>query len=73
MAHFIGTLLLMIVLIGKGGVSIIFQEPFDDQQQIEGQLISTDTIDGDFGGGGGDGIGSLLMMALPLLLRKILE
>ena len=72
MAHFIGTLLLMIVLIGKGGVSIIFPQPFDDQQQIEAQLISTDTADGDFGGDGG-GIGALLMMALPLLLRKILE
>jgi hypothetical protein len=34
----------MIVLIGKGGVSTIFSEPFDDQQQIEAQLISTDTI-----------------------------
>ena len=65
MAHFIGTLLLMIVLIGKGGGNTIFpQNSFDDQQQF----VPTDTTDGDF-----DGIGSLLMMALPLLLRKILE
>ena len=72
MAHFIGTLLLMIVLIGKGGASIILPQPFADQQQIEAQLIPIDTTDGDFGGDGG-GIGALLMMALPLLLRKILE
>jgi hypothetical protein len=63
----------MIVLIGKGGTSIILPQPFIDQQQIEPQLISTDTTDGDFGGGDGGGIGALLMMALPLLLRKILE
>jgi hypothetical protein len=55
----------MIVLIGKGGGNTIFpQNSFDDQQQF----VPTDTTDGDF-----DGIGSLLMMALPLLLRKILE
>ena len=81
MAQFIGTLLLMIALIGGftfafspdgvGGGSvnqIILPTPYRApiRQPISPIVISTeDTTDGGF-----DGIGPLLMMILPLLLRK---
>ena len=80
MAQFIGTLLLMIALIGGftfafspdgvGGGSvnqIILPTPYGVpiRQPISPRVISTDTTDGGFGG-----IGPLLMMILPLLLRK---